>query len=195
MTATKIVLTGGPGAGKTAILELARKNFGTKVEVLHEAASIVFSGGFPRRESVEARGAAQRAIYHVQVELETIARAHSEAATILCDRGTLDGLAYWPGNADDFWKQVHSSYALELARYDAVIHLRTPSARNGYHRDALRIESAKLAEHIDERLLEIWKSHPRRYLVESTHDFMTKARETLAILESEGLRPSSRLNV
>ncbi|MGH7283376.1 MAG: AAA family ATPase, partial [Polyangiaceae bacterium] len=74
MSATKIVLTGGPGAGKTAILELARRHFGAKVEVLHEAASLIFSGGFPRRESVEARSAAQRAIYHVQVELENVAR-------------------------------------------------------------------------------------------------------------------------
>ncbi|MGH7328243.1 MAG: hypothetical protein ACREJX_07820, partial [Polyangiaceae bacterium] len=67
--------------------------------------------------------------------------------------------------------------------------------QNGYHRDALRIESASLAKHIDERLLEIWKSHPRRFLVESTHDFMAKAKQTLEILEHERLRPSSRLSV
>lgn len=44
----RVVLTGGPGAGKTALLELVRQSFCTHVKVLPEAASIVFGGGFPR---------------------------------------------------------------------------------------------------------------------------------------------------
>ncbi len=64
-----VVLTGGPGAGKTAVLGLARQRFCRHVLVLDEAASVLFGGGFPRKESSEARRAAQRAIYHVQVQL------------------------------------------------------------------------------------------------------------------------------
>ena len=45
---TRIVLTGGPGAGKTAVLELVRQHFCEHVHVLSEAASVVFGGGFPR---------------------------------------------------------------------------------------------------------------------------------------------------
>jgi predicted ATPase len=187
----KIVLTGGPGAGKTAVLELARRHFGARAEVLYEAASIVFTGGFPRQEGVEAKSAAQRAIYHVQVELENVARAQSEAAVILCDRGTPDGLAYWPGAPAEYWSQLRTSLAEELARYDAVIHLRTPSRRDGYHRDAVRTENAKTAELIDGRLLEIWATHPRRFLVESSHDFVQKTERTLAILEQEMTRSST----
>jgi len=37
-----VVLTGGPGAGKTAFLEIARRNFCEHIAVLPEAASIVF---------------------------------------------------------------------------------------------------------------------------------------------------------
>ncbi len=44
----RIALTGGPGAGKTAVLELLRKYFCKHVRVLPEAASILFGGGFPR---------------------------------------------------------------------------------------------------------------------------------------------------
>jgi predicted ATPase len=185
----KIAITGGPGAGKTAVLEIARKHFGSRVEVLHEAASIVFGGGFPRFDSIDARCAAQRAIYRVQVELENVAKVHSSAAVILCDRGTPDGLAYWPEAPEEFWRQLGTTFEAELARYDAVIHLRTPSSRDGYHRDALRIESAKSAERIDERLLEIWSKHPRRFCVESSHDFLDKTRITLDVLESELLSP------
>jgi hypothetical protein len=48
-TRKRVVLTGGPGAGKTAVLELARQYFCKHVLVLPEAAGILFGGGFPRR--------------------------------------------------------------------------------------------------------------------------------------------------
>jgi predicted ATPase len=94
----RVVLTGGPGAGKTAVLELIRQYFCSHVKVLPEAAGIVFGGGFPRGPSDTARRAAQRAIFYVQHELEEAADAES-AAIVLCDRGTVDGCAYWPGPA------------------------------------------------------------------------------------------------
>jgi AAA domain len=92
----RVVLTGGPGAGKTALLELIRQSFCAHVKVLPEAASVVFGGGFPREDDPTCRRAAQRAIFYVQRELEIAGDSHNPAI-VLCDRGTLDGLAYWPG--------------------------------------------------------------------------------------------------
>jgi predicted ATPase len=184
MERRRIVLTGGPGAGKTAILELARRQLHTKIDVLHEAASIVFGGGFPRHSEAFARAAAQRAIYHVQDELERVALedpAHA-AKVILCDRGTLDGLAYWPGAPTTFFADLGTTLERELARYHAVIHLRTPTRENGYHRDALRIEGVTEAEAIDARLLDVWKAHPRRFTIDSTPDFLDKARRAIGII-------------
>ena len=91
----RIVLTGGPGVGKTAVLELIRHSFCDHVKVLPEAASIVFGGGFPRGTGDGARRAAQRAIIFVQCELEAPV-AGDNPAIVLCDRGTVDGSAYWP---------------------------------------------------------------------------------------------------
>jgi putative protein kinase ArgK-like GTPase of G3E family len=62
--ARRIVLTGGPGAGKTAILELIRLFFCRHLHRLPEAAGIVFGGGFPRGGTLLGRRAAQRAIYY-----------------------------------------------------------------------------------------------------------------------------------
>jgi dephospho-CoA kinase len=42
----RVVLTGGPGAGKTAVLELIRQDFCKHVKVLPESASILFGGDF-----------------------------------------------------------------------------------------------------------------------------------------------------
>ena len=95
----RVVLTGGPGAGKTAILELVRQSFCEHVKILPESAGIVFGGGFPRDGRLEFRRAAQRAIFYVQRELEEAADADNPAL-VLCDRGTVDGGAYWPGPAD-----------------------------------------------------------------------------------------------
>ena len=69
----RVVLTGGPGAGKTAVLELIRLFFCEHVKTLPEAAGIVFGGRFPRSDRPPLRQAAQRAIYHVQRELEAVA--------------------------------------------------------------------------------------------------------------------------
>src|SRR5437868_985505 len=122
-----IVLTGGPGAGKTAALELIKKSFCEHVQILPEAASILFSGGFQRKDSEPARRGIQRAIFHVQRELERIALEERNSAIVLCDRGTLDGLAYWTGDEPSFLKSFDISLESELNRYQAVIHLRTPS--------------------------------------------------------------------
>ena len=131
----RIVLTGGPGAGKTAVLELMRKTLCRHVAVLAESAGVVFGGGFPRGEDTELRRSGQRAIFYVQRELEAAARA-GDVAIALCDRGTVDGLAYWPGPAD-LWKQLGTSLDEQLARYD-----RGPSA---YARARRRLQSSESA--------------------------------------------------
>ena len=181
----RIVLTGGPGAGKTAVLELIRQSFCSHVRVLPEAAGILFGGGFPRENDDGCRRAAQRAIYHVQRELEAAAESH-DAAIVLCDRGTVDGLAYWPNHGEAMWSAVGSTIAAEIVRYDAVIHLRVPSERGGYNREnPLRVETAALAAAIDERILAAWRDHPRRLVVDQTPQFLDKARAAIEFLRAE----------
>ena len=184
-TPKRIVLTGGPGAGKTAVLELIRQSFCSHVRVLPEAAGIIFGGGFPREQDDGCRRASQRAIYHVQRELEAAAGSH-DSAIVLCDRGTIDGLAYWPGAESEFWTGVQSSAASELARYDVVMHLRVPDAEGGYNRhNPLRIESAFAAAEIDQRILAAWRGHPRRFTVNAAADFFEKVSHAIAILRDE----------
>ena len=100
--------------------------------------------------------------------------------------GTVDGLAYWPGSDDEMLAEVGSTRAVELARYDAVIHLRTPSVALGYnHSNSLRVEPAVVAAEIDHRIEEAWRDHPRRFFVESREDFLAKAAEALRFLRDE----------
>lgn len=180
----RIVVTGGPGAGKTAVLEVARRELAGRVEILPESASIVFGGGFPRRTEVNGRRSAQRAIYHVQNEVERMALELSNAPTILCDRGTLDALAYWPGPWDEFFDELHTSMAAELARYAAVIHLRVPSVDGDYRSSPIRIESVLEARAIDGRLLDVWATHPQRIVIDADDDFLLKTQRAIEVVGS-----------
>ncbi len=181
-----VVLTGGPGAGKTAVLEIARRQFCKHVAVLPEAASIIFGGGFIRADTLSAQKAAQRAIFQVQRELEQMAIEEKKYSVILCDRGTVDGLGYWPNSEESFWKENRSNRDQELARYAAVIHLRTPGSHNGYNRkNPVRIETANEAAIIDLKIMDAWNGHPHRHFVESTQAFVTKVAQALEIIRSE----------
>lgn len=180
-TPLRVVLTGGPGAGKTAVLEMIRNAMCSHVHVLPESAGIVFRGGFPRGTTDELRRCAQRAIFHVQRELEATAGSATHAM-VVCDRGTIDGIAYWPGPGD-MLAPLATSLSEELARYHAVIHLRTPAASQGYnHINPLRTESAAEAAAIDVRIARAWAPHPRRFEVAATSDFLSKAVRALTIL-------------
>lgn len=178
-----IVITGGPGAGKTAVLEMAKKILNPKGIILPEAASIIFGGGFWRLPSLSAQTAAQTAIFHVQNELENLVCEEKKWQMGLCDRGTLDGLAYWPKSEELFFVMGNTSMEKELEKYHAVIHLRSPSDHLGYnHENPLRTESAKQSKVIDEKIASIWKKHPRYIQVMSEKNFFTKAEAALEII-------------
>ena len=181
-----VALTGGPGAGKTAVLEVIRRNFCSHVAVLPEAAGIVFSGGFRRVSSGPLLRAAQRAIFHVQRELERGALEQRRHAVILCDRGTIDGLAYWPDEPCQFWSDVGGAADVELRRYAAVIHLRSPDDTNGYNRtNPVRIESVEEAARADERILAAWSGHPSRVLIPPQPAFLHKLKAAIAAVRAQ----------
>ena len=128
-----VVVTGGPGAGKTGVLEMAKKVLCEHIAILPESASILFCGGFWRIPSETGRAAAQRAIFHIQKEMENLVLSEHKWAMGLCDRGTLDGLAYWPMSEENFWLETQTDMKREFERYEAVIHLRTPTEQFGYN--------------------------------------------------------------
>lgn len=182
----KIVLTGGPGAGKTAILELAKRQFSGQLAIVPESASVIFGGGFWRHDTIPGRKAAQRAIYYVQREFETMLAEEGQALVALCDRGTVDGAAYWPDGFDEFFYQLHTTRAVEYARYAAVIHLRTPATEQGYNaQNPLRTETAQQAQAIDQRIHELWSGHPRVTIINNADDFLVKANRALAAIQRE----------
>lgn len=178
-----LVVTGGPGAGKTAMLELAKRRFCPHVRVLPEAATMLFGAGFPRNPELEVRRAAQTAIFHVEAALER-AIAAENVAVALCDRGTLDGLAYWPGDPESFFRELGTTLEREYARYTTVLHLRTPTKAHYNRANPLRLEDVERARALDDRILDVWSRHADVHVINSADDFVEKARRALALIEA-----------
>ncbi|MES2800968.1 MAG: AAA family ATPase [Bdellovibrionota bacterium] len=174
-----VVLTGGPGVGKTAILEFLKKVLCEHVAILPEAASILFSGGFWRIASVVGERSAQKAIFSVQTELQNIFFEEKKWSLGLCDRGTLDGLAYWPGSEAEFFESLNTTMAKEYSKYQAVIHLRAPAAKDYNHQNPERIEPAEKAALIDRRIHDVWKGHSSYIEIQSTEYFSEKIYEAI----------------
>jgi len=182
----RVVVTGGPGGGKTTAADLFRREMGEQVVVVPEAATLLFSGGFPRYQDSEARKAAQVAIYHVQHNLEDVQAAAYPGRILLCDRGSVDGAAYWPGPGEGFFAAVETSLERELERYDAVIFFET-AAESGLSIEGgnpQRVESNVEAVRIDKLLRELWQKHPRFAFVPNDQSFFKKISFGLAALQS-----------
>lgn len=181
----RIVLTGGPGGGKTTAADLLRRELGDRVVIVPESATILFAGGFPRSSLVDANRAAQNAIFHVQRNLEDVQSALYPDRVLLCDRGTVDGAAYWYNGQEAFFRLQGTTLEAELERYDAVVFFETAavaglSIEGG---NPVRNESLEQAVALDARLRALWCQHPRFTLIPHSTSFLEKIMGALGVLQ------------
>ena len=188
----RVVVTGGPGGGKTTAVDFFRREIGEQIVIVPEAATMIFSGGFPREREEHARMAAQRAVYHVQRNLEDVQAALYPERVLLCDRGTVDGAVYWPGGSDGFFEALGTSLEAELERYDAVIFFESAAVGGMGIEGGNPIRSETMDEAVDlnSRLRLIWEKHPNFMVVEHDPSFFKKIGRGLDAL-SETIRKLS----
>lgn len=181
----RIVVTGGPGGGKTTAADLFRREIGDRVVIVPEAATLLFAGGFPRSEEPLAVRAAQKAIYQLQRNLEDVQSARFPERILLCDRGTVDGAAYWPGHADEFFHSLGTTLHEELGRYDAVIFFESAAVGGDQIEggNPIRTESVEQAVRLDAKLRTLWARHPLFVLVPHNRSFFKKISFGLASIE------------
>ena len=176
MKKKKIVLTGGPSGGKTTALSILKETFGNKIALVQEAATLIYSGGFPRKDNSPLHiEHAQNIIFYTVHQLEHLAEATSDADLIICDRGSIDGAVYWPKGPEDFFKAMHTTLEAELARYDAVLPLSPPPEKDFYQATNVRTENLQQAFEIDDKILKIWEKHPNRLVVPREKHYFEKA--------------------
>lgn len=188
---SKIVLTGGPCAGKTTALTWINNYFskrGYTVLFVSESATDLISNG------VTPWACGSNYEYQsYQVKLQKIKEQIFEEASrnmksdkilIVCDRGMLDNKAYMKDvEFKRLLKEFGTSQIKERDSYDAVFHLM--SAAKGREdlytlaNNAARTESASEARKLDDRVISAWTGHPHFRIIDNSTDFEEKLERLL----------------
>jgi predicted ATPase len=185
----RIVLTGGPGAGKTVISQRIVQRHPDRLVLVPEAATQVYAQRQTRWDKldIDGRRDIQRRIYRLQVEQEQRTADQHPEKILLLDRGTVDGAAYWPDGPEDYWRDLGTSLDVELKRYDLVIWMETCAALGVYDGDAsnsCRFEDAPAAIANGKLLLRLWGGHQNLRRVDSFKNLQEKIKAVCSIVAS-----------
>lgn len=196
MKVSKIVITGGPCAGKTTAMSWIQNAFtqkGYAVLFVPETATELITGGvapWTCGSNIEY----QQCQLKLQMEKEKIfeqaARTmKSDKILIVCDRGALDNRAYM--DAVEFAAALDFVGASEVElrdSYDAVFHLVTAAkGAEGFYttaNNAARTETVEEAAALDDKLIAAWTGHPHLRVIDNATDFEAKMRRLLAEISS-----------
>ena len=196
MKISKIVITGGPCAGKTTAMswiQNALPQMGYTVLFVPETATELISGGVAPW-TCGTNGEYQKCQMKLQVEKEKIFEQAArtmpgEKVLIVCDRGALDNKAYM--NNIEFAEalQFVGSNEVELRdTYDAVFHLVTAAkgAKEFYTtaNNTARTETVEEASALDDKLISAWTGHPHLRVIDNTTSFEDKMKRLIAEIAS-----------
>lgn len=184
---TKIVITGGPCAGKTTALEHIRTVFSAKgytVVFIPETATELISGGIAPWTTYTNQDF-QHCLLMLQCEKETYFTwgaerlKGSDKILLVCDRGAMDNKAYtYNDEFSNILNLLNTTEEALLSRYDAVFHLVTAAkgAEKFYTlaNNNARYETIEEARALDERLINAWKNHPHHVIIDNSSDFKSK---------------------
>lgn len=194
---TRIVLTGGPCAGKSTILKRIKERYsmmGYRVYVLPEAATLFTEAGadfLTPDADLSFQTEKSKLLFQMAMEdqITKIAETCSEPALVVCDRGTMDTAAYM---APELWQRLQNEIGMDERtlcdeRYTAVLHVCTAAkgAEKFYTllNNKCRTESAEIARLVDDRLLSVWKKHPELHVIQAEYDFEYKIKNVLNTLD------------
>lgn len=187
----KIVLTGGPGSGKSDAADCMKKKLkfddnnsvyfldGYRLLFVTETASELISGGVAPFTTKTVKQF-QSLLFNLQIAKEKafdegIRAMDGEKFVIIYDRGLMDGGAYLTdGEFDDLIDEKGMSRDRIKARYDAVIALESREEYYTRSNNESRTESSVEAKLTAERTLSIWKDHPRFYFIKAENKFEAK---------------------
>lgn len=185
----RIVLTGGPAAGKTTLLSRIMKEFkqedGWRVIPIPESATELIGGfGIKPFGNCLSMLAFQDFVIADQLHKERLAldaalRVPEQNILILYDRALFDDKAYI--SDDEFAeivKRLSGKTEDEVMKgYDAVIHLVTCAKGAEYaynYGNAARYETIEEARKMDDRTLQCWGPHPNLRIIDNSVDFEDK---------------------
>lgn len=183
---TKIVLTGGPCAGKTTALSWINNYFskrGYKVLFVPEVATELISNGvapWTCGTNYEYQKLQMESQKFKETIFENAAKTmNKDKILIVCDRGILDNKAYMDdAEFKRLMKEFNTSEVKERDSYDAVFHLVT--AAKGKEEvytlanNKARTESINEARILDDKIISAWTGQPHFRIIDNSTEFEEK---------------------
>lgn len=182
----RIVITGGPCAGKTTAMSWIQNAFtekGYSVLFVPETATELITGGLAPW-TCSSNIDYQRCQMQLQIEKEKVfllgaERMPSDKILIVCDRGLLDNKAYMTEPEFQALTRDMGLSEVEMRdQYDAVFHLATAAkgAEEFYTlaNNSARTETPEQARELDDRLIHAWTGHPHLRIIDNATDFDRK---------------------
>ncbi len=188
----KIVITGGPSAGKTTAMSWIQNAFtqkGYAVLFVPETATELITGGVAPW-TCGSNADYQKCQMHLQLEKERVFEQAAKTMNagkvlIVCDRGALDNKAYM--DSVEFAAVLAYLGTDEITLrdgYDAVFHLVT-AAKGAVEfyttaNNAARTETPEQAAALDDRLIAAWTGHPHLRVIDNATGFEDKLKRLIA---------------
>ena len=188
----KIVLTGGPCAGKTTAMVRIIEHFtslGFKVFTIPEIPTIFSQAGM--NYLTDNKGLfyeGEKATLELQLGFEDrfmrMAAECHEPTIVVCDRGAMDISAYMQ---PEMWEEITAAVGTNTQelrqRYDAVLHL--VSAADGAEQfyttatyavryEQMNEEGLRMARELDKKVIKAWTGHPHLRVINNHEDFNKK---------------------
>ena len=193
---SKIVLTGGPCAGKTTALTWINNYFrdrGYKVLFVPETATELIPNGITPwdcKNNYEFQTAVATLQKTKEAIFEQMAKGmNAEKILIVCDRGMLDNKAYMkPSEFKKVLKDFNTTEVVERDSYDAVFHLVTAAkGKEQFYtldNNNARTETIDQAKEIDDKIIAAWTGHPHLRIIDNSTDFEQKLEKLLKEIAS-----------
>ena len=192
----KIVITGGPSAGKTTGMTWIQNAFtklGYTVLFVPETATELITGGvapWTCGTNLDYQKCQMRLQLEKERLFEQAARTmKADKILIVCDRGAMDNRAYM--DELEFAQVLADIGATEVElrdSYGAVFHMVT--AAKGAERfyttanNAARYETVEQAIAVDDKLIAAWTGHPHLRVIDNSVDFEDKLKRLIAEIRS-----------
>ena len=192
MSVEKIVITGGPCAGKSTALSKIQSELtqlGYKVLFVSESATEFINNGLTPWEFRDF----QHYLIRYQLMKESIceqaAKASDQKIIIVCDRGALDNKAYMaPEEFNNILSEIETSEVELRDNYGAVFHLVTAAkgASEFYTtaNNSARTETPEQAMEMDDKIIAAWTGHPHFRIIDNSTNFEGKIKRLLVEITS-----------
>lgn len=189
----KIVITGGPCAGKSTALSKIQSEFSQMgwlvLFVAETATELITSGVNPSNDKDFQKHLLKLQLEKEALYVEMAKTINADKILIVCDRGALDAKAYMTQKEFDDMLRETPYTELELRdSYGAVFQLVTAAkgAEDFYTlaNNEARSETPEQARDADTKNLNAWTGHPHFRIIDNSTDFEGKMKKLISEIAS-----------